>query len=356
MPLTPLSRLALALICVTLAACGGGGGGAAAVVTPPAASTPTTPAAALSYSGLASSVPPFGYDVTDNMTAATLLNAIRLGAGAGLVAQSSTLDLAAKNHTSFLVNNALVANGVYLDALHEGVRGGHYEDPAKAGYSGKTPQDRATGAGYVGTVSELVGFGALNGADCVASLENSVYHLAQILAPFVELGVSVNPGNGGGLACAIELGYSSKTLGQLPAAGSVVIYPYAGQSQVAPVFYNHAEAPVPAADLLVAGHPVAVSLYSLDLPSLLGSDIVVRTFTLTSANGAAVDVRVLAKSGVSSTGPALTIDDAIADAGVLFLLPVAPLAPNSVYRVTFAATVKGRALSKDWSFTTGNTN
>jgi hypothetical protein len=341
-PFKLLSLLSLTVIAASLSACGGGGGGTA---VPPAA-----------FSDLIVAVPASSFGASANGSAFDRINQIRLGAGAGKLAQSSALDLAAKNHTGYFMQNSGL-DGAYIGSLHEGVLGGHYEDPANRGFYGKTAQERATKAGYVGKASELISFGAANSADCVESLENSVYHLAQIISPlYVDVGISFESSSAGGTVCAIELGLPSTTLGQMPAAGNVANYPYAGQTAVAPTFHNQAEAPIPAPDLSSAGHPVAVSLYSMAAPTLTGSDIVVKAFSMTSNGGVPVAVRVLARPGVISTMPnglAVTTDDAIADAGVVFLLPTAPLAANTVYTVTFAATLKGASVNKDWSFTTG---
>ena len=339
--------LASATLVLTLSACGGGGGGEA--------SAPVTPA---NYSSLLTSVAPASYAGEEAIVLART-NAIRLGAGAGLLAQNPALDSAARQHAAFLVNNQLVRNSAYLEAMHEGVLGGHYEDrslPGVLGFTGKTAQARATAAAYAGTVSELVLFGAASGAECVAALENSVYHLAQLLSPAVQVGLAFNAGNGSGSVCALELGVSNSTAGQLPSAGSVVTYPYAGQASVLPTFYNRAEAPTPVADLALAGHPVLVSLYSLGAPSPQGSDIVIQSFALSHADGQPVSARLLAQAGVTSIGPALVVDRNLGGAGTLFLVPGAPLAANTTYRVTLAATLKGQALTRDWSFTTGDAN
>lgn len=345
--LSHLKLLPIVMLAFILPACGGGGSSASSSVAP------ATPA--LSYSVIVTSVPAPAYGLADDSTLSSLMSTIRLGSGAGLLAQASALDVAAKNHADYLVNNNLVANGAYLDAMHDGIRGGHYEDSAKAGYTGASPQARATASGYAGTVTELISFGSLSAADCLSSLENSVYHLAQIISPFVDLGIALNSGNGGGLVCALELGVSAKTLGQLPAAGSVVVYPYAGQTGVETSFYNQSEAPIPAPDLSVAGHPVGLSLYSQAAPTLAGSDVVIQALSLTAA-GAAVDARVLASTGVTSTGPVLTIDTNLSGAGFVFLLPNAPLLANTTYQVSFAATVKGAPVSMIWSFATGASN
>lgn len=345
--LTAFVLLLSTMIMLSLQACGGGGSSTTATATSIA-----TPAV---YSGIVTSVPSPIYSLPSDTTVSLLLTAIRLGSNAGLLAQASTLDTAAKNHTDFLVNNKLVNNGAYLDAIYSGIRGGHYEDPTLPGYTGQTPQARASTAGYTGSVAEVISFGSSSAANCLSTMEDSVYHLGQIVSPFVDVGIAVNTGNGNGLVCVLELGVSNQSLGQLPAAGSILIYPYDQQTQVEPTFYNQAEAPIPAADLAIAGHPVVVTLYSLALPTLLGSDIVIGTFNLTQA-GTVIDARVLAISGVTSTGPTVTIDSNLTIAGNIFLLPTAPLTANTKYDVTFAATVKGATLNKTWSFTTGVSN
>ncbi len=334
----PLSLLCLTVIAASLSACGGGGG---AAIPPPA------------YSSLIASVPASTYGAGENGSAFDLINAIRSRAGAGKLAQSSALDTAAKNHTGYFIQNSGLDH-TYINSLHEGVLGGHYEDPANPGFYGKTAQERVTKAGYLGNVTELLSFGAASSVDCVESLTNSVYHLAPIMSPrYADIGISFEMSSAFGTVCAIELGLPGTTLGQLPAAGSLAIYPYAGQTAVVPTFYNQAEAPIPARDLERAGHPVAVSLYSLAAPVLSGSDIVISGFSMMTNAGTPVAVRVLTKSGVISSGPALVVDDNIADVGVVFLLPTSPLAANTTYKVTFAAMLKGNAVTKDWSFTTG---
>lgn len=330
----PMIKRAFALTMLSLlAACGGGGGGSSgSSVSPP------------TYTG-------------DNLAVFTQLNAVRQSAGAGTTAQNAALDTAAASHASYLVNNSLVTNAAYLNSVVGGILGGHYEDTSIPGYvggfTGCTPQARATAAGYSGTVNELLSFGATTAADCTASIENSVYHLVQLIAPFTEIGLSFNAGSGSGPVCAIELGVGSTA--QLPAIGSWVSYPANGQINVAPAFYNQAESPVPAADLSSAGHPVAISLYNQSNSSLLVGNIVLHTFTLTALSSP-VSARVLAQPGVGSDGTALTPDANIPAPGILVLLPTTPLSPNTVYSVAFSATANGAAVSKNWSFTTGNMN
>ena len=328
----------VALLSFSLSACGGGGGGPAAVT-----SATQIPVATASSS----------YAITAAASALTLINGLRQGAGLTAAVDNDALDKAASNHLAFLVVNQLVTDAAYLRGLLEGILGGHYEMPGKQGYTGKSPQDRATFSGYSGPVTELVSLGAVSGADCVTSLENSAYHLIGLIAPLVDIGVGFNIGNGSGNVCAVELGVPATTVGKLPVDGSLVVYPYSGQMAVTPIFYNQAEIPVPVPDILVAGHPVAVSLYSQSAPSLAGSDIVVHSFSMVQANGTPISARLLTTPGVTSDGPDLRADSAIMGAGYIVLIPANPLAPNMVHTVKFSAIVKGRAVAKSWSFTTG---
>jgi hypothetical protein len=337
------------LLAAALVSCGGGGGGSSGS----GGGSGGTPAP--TYQSIVTSVPAATYTSTDNTAISNQITSIRQGIGAGLLPQNTPLDKAANNHANFLVNNNLV-NAAYLTSSYGGILGGHYENSTLPGYTGTSPQARATAAGYAGTVTELMTFGAASGTDCMASLDDSVYHLIDLISPFIDLGIEFNAGNVSGSVCAIELGVGSTTLGQLPAAGSLVFYPDAGQVNIPPTFYNQAEVPVPAPDLPSSGHPVVVSLYTLATPSLNGSDIVIHTFSITPSGGAALGVRVLVNTGVTSDGPTLTVDNVIPGAGFVVLLPTAPLVANTLYNLSFTATIKGQVVSKTWSFTTGIAN
>jgi hypothetical protein len=333
------------IIAVALSACGGGGGSSGNSNGP-------------TYQNAATTVTLPSYTVADSQTIATALSAIRGGSGAGLLVQNSALDQAAGAHSSYLITNNKVADVTYLTSLVSGtgILGAHYEAAAGTGFTGAAPQDRAAVAGFSGSVTELISFGAASGAACITSQQNSVYHLLDLLSAATDLGLSFNAGNGSDSVCTLILGTPGDTLGQLPASG-LVTYPYDAQMAVPPTYYNRAEVPNPAVDLAKAGHPVAVSLYTQAHPTLTGSDIVVTDFSMTDANGAAVSARILAATGVKAGGTlSLTSDVNLARAGTIVLLPVAPLTASTDYTVSFAATVKGGAVSKTWTFTTGAAN
>lgn len=345
---TRLSTLVPAiLLAATLASCGGGG---SASPPPPAYQSPVITVPAANYASAASPA--------DNLAVANSINSTVRTVGFGLLAQNTALDTAAGKHASFLVDNGLVADTSYLTSTQTGgILGGHFEDNTaitQTNFTGASPQVRATAAGYAGTVTELMIFGAADGAACIASLENSVYHLIALVSPYVDMGISFNAGSGSGSACAIVMGLKNSTLGQLPASAPTV-YPGASQTGIAHTFHNQAEWPIPAPDLDPVGHPVIASLYTLANPSLAASDIVINEFTITPDGGSALtNVRILAKTGVTSgpSGPTLTVDDTIPAAGFVVLLPEAPLLSNTVYNLSFNATVKTATVTKSWSFTT----
>ena len=124
-----------------------------------------------------------------------------------------------------------------------------------------------------------------------------------------------------------------------------------------PAFYNHAEMPAPASDIALAGHPIAVSLHTLSVPKLNGDEISINRFSINDGGGVPLAARLLvSNSAVKSSGPVLTVDSTVLDAGYVVLLPMAPLAANTTYAVVFDATVNGQVINKAWSFTTGNMN
>ena len=304
---------------------------------------------------LLTTVPATTYSQADALTIYNKLSTIRANAGVGLLNQNSNLDQAASSHASFLVNNSLASNGSYLYSLQSGILGGHYENPTLTGYTGQTPQSRATAAGYNGTVTELETFGSTSGTVCINSIENSVYHLSALLSPYLDLGLVFNNGTNGATVCNVQLGVGTSALGQYPPTGTYAFYPYSGETNVPPTFYNQAESPTPAPDLAIAGHPIIFSFYNLTNKTLNSTDIVIHTFTV-SAIGTTIPVRILAQAGVTSDGPILVADNNLAGPGFVSALPISSLIANTTYSVSLTGSVKGTTVTQSWSFTTGSAN
>lgn len=344
-------------ISLTLSACGGGGGGAAPVKPTPDPVVPTPPVPDPTPPTPTPPPPNFSYTDPALQSLFNALTVLRTTAGAGEVIQRAPLDLAAKRHADYLVNNHLTANGAYLYATQEnGQWGGHYESMSNNGYSGATPQARADAAAYVGTVNELVVFGAKSTAECVTSIDNSAYHLVHVLSPYLDMGIYFNPGNGSESVCVVMLGVASNNPGQFAAVDQYVRYPANNQLSLSTTFYNQAERPIPAPDLPVLGRPVLFSFYNMSNKVLAAKDVVLHAYTLEDSVGNKVPVRILAFSGVQSDGPALVSDANLGAPGYVVALPTHPLQAKTTYKATISATVAGKLVNQQWSFTTGLAN
>jgi hypothetical protein len=186
-------------------------------------------------------------------------------------------------------------------------------------------------------------------------LEDSVYHLVNLLSPYVDVGLTFNAGTAGASVCTIEIGVLTSSVGQFPATGSYAIYPYNGQTGVLPTFYNQAEFPTPVPDLPKAGHPIVISLYNLTNQTLSASQVVVNSFTVTTSSGANVPVRILTAAGVTGSA-ALTADSNLTAPGFVLAVPLSPLASNTTFNVTFTGTANTASVNKTWNFTTGAAN
>jgi len=337
----------LFLLNFLLSSCGGSGISTTTTETP--TSTPTTPVP-LPITG-------FIYAELELQRLASAISSIRDVARAGKLFQQPQLDLAAKRHLDYLVKNSLTSNGNFLYSIQEnGQWGGHYQSALNLGFSGSTPQARADNAGYVGVVNELAVFGAKSELECVASLANSAYHIIHILSPFEDMGVSFSSGNGGDSVCIVLLGVATSRPGVFVASNQYVVYPARNQINVAPIFYNQAERPNPAPDLLIAGHPVLISFYNLDNKSLSSKDVVIHTFKLESNSGNQIPVRILTFPDVQSSGITLVSDRNVPAPGYVVALPTQPLLSNLTYKVKVSAAIAGNPVTQEWTFTTGSVN
>ncbi|RLM50708.1 CAP domain-containing protein, partial [Halobellus sp. Atlit-31R] len=117
------------------------------------------------------------------------------------------------------------------------------------------------------------------------------------------------------------------------AANTVVVWPFSGQTGVTPVFYSDTEDPDPVAGINQVGYPISVHA-NIDEP------VAMQTFTVRPRGSANLQVQVVN----SSTDPGKRTAIAI--------VPLAPLKAGTTYDVSFAGTVNGAPVTRDWSFTT----
>ncbi len=360
-------RVALAISMVAaLAACGGGGGSDSTSSTSSSGGTSTG-----SASGSGSSIPTSGTLVasaptptyaagSDQLSAYTELETARQAAGAGALIQSTQIDTAASAHATYLGDN-YAQHGI-----------SHTEDPSLPGYYAASLTDRLNTAGvqYALAGEGVAGVNSstlATGGDCVSQLLNSVYHLAGLLSPMTHVGIGTDATTSAGLPlqlCVVDMATASDdSVGQLPASGAIVAYPYAGQSNVPASWQPGGETPrVPVAIVpnQIAGTPIAISICNADYSNLSDAGTLVPTltaFTLKDASGNLVPVAIITHAAIQAGANVSLTADTTGDIGrgMAVMVPLAALNVNATYTVTVAATLKagGSVLTKTWSFSTG---
>jgi len=330
-----------------LTACGGGGGGdsPAPAPNPPAPVPGPAPAPVVGTNGtLQTSVAPASYGSdTRRLDAFNELNAARLGAGAGLLAQSTALDTTALDHANYLTANGFDS----ADSAHD-------ETAGLPGFSGTNPFVRMTSAGYnYSFATEVIGdIGSASAtSDCVGDLLDTVYHAASMLSRVADVGFGFGSGATAGM-CTIDMAspLNGGAALQIPPSGAIVAYPFGGATVPHGTFQVANESPrvstalIPAA---TAGRPIVVGFRNQDL--VAGGSVDITQFSLATSTGTAVPGVILVDS--TTTGTNVNVD-ANLDAGFAVLVPVAPLAAGT-YTVTLHATISGgQALAlTTWSFT-----
>jgi uncharacterized protein YkwD len=115
------------------------------------------------------------------------------------------------------------------------------------------------------------------------------------------------------------------------ARGTLVTWPFNGQTQVVPNFFSNTEQPDPVPNANEVGYPISVH-------TNLDANVTVTSFTVRPRGGS--DLTVLRVLPLSDNKPAAAI------------IPLQPLRGATVYDVSFAGTVNGAAVTRTWSFTT----
>jgi uncharacterized protein YkwD len=330
-----------------LTACGGGGGSDSTepVPNPPPAPVPVPgPAPVVGTNGtLQTSVAAASYPGdTRRLEAFKELNAVRLGAGAGLLAQSTELDTTALDHSNYLSVNGFDS----ADSAHD-------ETTGLANFSGANPFVRMNNAGYnFSYATEVIGDIGSSSAtsDCVGDLLDTVYHAAAMLSRVTDVGFGFGSGPAAGM-CTIDM--ASPLTGsalQIPPSGAIMAYPFGGSTVAHGTFYVSNESPrVPTSliSAMTAGTPIVVGFRNQDL--VAGGTVTITQFTLATSAGVAVPGVILVDS--TTTGTNVNVDPNM-DAGFAALVPIATLAAGT-YTVTLHATISGgQALAlTTWSFT-----
>ena len=319
-----------------LTACGGGGDASSPAPVP-------APGPAVASNGtLQAGVSAATYADARRVDAFNQLNAVRLGAGAGLLAQSAALDASASDHASYLSQNGFGS----ADSAHD-------ETAGLPGFTDTNPFLRMKDQGYnYSYATEVIGdIGSASAtSDCVGDLLDTVYHAASMLSRVTDVGFGFGSGSAAGM-CTIDMA-SPLTGGaarQIPPSGAVVAYPYDGSTVAHGVFHVSAESPRVSTTLLPAanaGTPILVGFRNQDV--VAGGAVTITRFSIAAADGTTVPAVIIAAPGIAGTG---VNTDAELDSDFAVLVPTSPL-PAGTYRVTLQAAISGgQALNlTGWSF------
>lgn len=356
-----------------VAACGGGGSSgsstpAAAPVMPevtvaasapvksivllPDAPAPAIATAAAPTTAPVSVAPPSTYPAGgSNKVAFDLLNAERVRCGFGAVQQNAALDAASADSSVYFASRA--AEGYFSASTYF-----HVQDPAKSGFTGVQPIDRAVARGYGGDFATDFAQDVIRAAKPVdvrsdaqlsaaqiSDLLSTVYHLAGLLAPITETGIDfrrVMSSDGWDMSRTSILGGNIRGVG-VPASTSVRSYPCEGVTQVNSGFRPARETPNPAPDLNdgTVGTPIYIEAPAGQALRLTGASV-------RSLDGdAPIALRTIsAETDVYAASPIRRVA-----ANQAFLLPLVRLKRGVRHQVQASGTQGGAAFSIDFSFT-----
>lgn len=342
--------LSIAAAAAALTACGGGSN------TPTASTTPTTPVTppvttpTVTPGDLQTTVPALTYaPSSQEYVFVTALNTFRSQLGLGLLAQNPLLDTAASNHLHYVITNWTVNGGtVDMNTFNTTYNRPqfHIEVSSLPLFTGAQEIDRAQHAGYAGAfVGDEGSFGGGKGAILALNgLISTVYHRAGLMYQFPrEIGVAV--GTDASQTVVMELGYQSTVKGQYNASDFFGAYP--SDKQTAVPLHAGVESPNPFPDLSTSNtdFPTKTS-FPICVAVKEGVTLTVTSFSVTeSGQSTPLDVRLMTKA--SDPNHYLT-------SNIAFIIGKAPFKANTAYNVNFSGTAGTTALTKNWTFTTGN--
>lgn len=253
------------------------------------------------------------------------VNYFRTVAGVAVVAADPRLLAAAQSHTR------------YLDSTDQT---GHYEtNRADPSYTGNSPFDRILARRYdfVEAGEVVARESSAHPARAIDALMRAIYHRFIILSgDFTQAGPGVVlNAHQGAEELNVTVDFGSLTLPPAPRPPVLTLYPVDGQWGVPTDFDPAEEFPSPMPGHTLVGYPVSVQVDSR-------YTLVVDSFELYAAlSGGALDAKLLTHAVDAETPP-----------NAAALIPVAPLAPATEYRLHFSGSVDGDPVSRTWQFTT----
>lgn len=309
-------------LAMTLAACGGGGGGSTST-------TSTTSTSPVPNGGTLAS--PQYASGSAQLAAFNQLNAMRQQCGFPALSENTLLDQAAANHMTYMQDNVYV---------------GHNETQGSPGYTGATPQARATAAGYSGEAAEENAGHAtdVGGALSIIGLASVPYHEAGLFIPsLTDFGAAYSTVVMGPTATyyvpEIMSGFQG-TAGTY--SGMPMTFPCQGTAGVDFESAANGENPTPTINGAVVSFPIGTPIA---LEGNMSDTIVLSSGQLTAPGGSVINLDLL-DSATDSNHEMQPYESAA--------FPASPLQPNTTYSATITGTINGTPFSRNFSFTTGS--
>lgn len=296
-----------------LTGCGGGGG----TTSPPIAVTST------------SSIP----NTTSTSTiddAFNELNRFRVAAGVNPVVWNTQVAKAAENHARYTLSNAANPDSSF-----------HAEDPTKSGYTGVSPSDRITAAGYTNldTANEVMSINTVtkDPKAMLRGLMNAPYHGLLLLTGTKDVGMSWQSSR----FAVLVADFAAMKGDYVPIpANDVRMFPCNGIGNIQKQSDDD-EIPTPIAGRNIGIDPIGTPIYVMGSE---GTTLIVSTY----------EIRNMATNGVAAIAKVLGAD--VADnvrSNQKVILPNRPLAANTSYRALVTGITNGQSFSKTCEFKTG---
>lgn len=263
---------------------------------------------------------------SNELTAYQLINDARVRCGSGRLTQNASLDLAAQKHGLYLswTPNILLNRNLSI------------EDPSGVDFYAATPQERATKAGYAGTVDESV------------SAENNVLfafkvamaiprNIAWLMDPArLDVGISHVIGSGPLGMNNLEVMLGTPTGSTPPNVTAVRTFPCEGSTGLIPYGLSNA---LPK-DVSAEPGMGQVVVVNGDPQSLRVTEA-----SITGPNGPVPILGIMGDGNTPDPRGVLT-------RGAAAVIP-APMTENTTYRVSIKGSNKGVPFTQEFSFQTG---
>ena len=284
----------------------------------------------------------------EEQNALTYLNELRIGAGLIPFQSNAQLNTAAQNHANYLTNHLTY---------------GHREDIKHKDFTGEFASSRVSYVGYASPqVIENVSTSNPNAKESLDGLFAAIYHRLAFLdfrADAMGIGISQNPNKKSQTAFvynmssnALETLYKkTKKITQTNLNEALnlnkrrnkelVIYPFNGQTQVPPAFFD--ELPDPLPEHKVSGFPISVffnSFYHKEGKLL--------KFELYDSKGIQVKNTLMFDHQTDPNKRLEKLD--------FVLFPLERLEWDKEYHVKFSAIIDQKKVKKEWSFRTQKFN